>query len=283
MSRSGANKQLFALTAPPPERVTLITGGTYRLRRVFKHDFYAATCLYEGIDKPDPPMAVVKYCRRQSFCGIPMDWLARLLTNNEAAIYRTLEGLEGVPRYLGPVGSNGYAIEYIDARPLDHFDKPPKGFFDRLLALMRQVHARGVAYTDANKRSNILVRPDGRPALVDYQISFRRRDDWPWPLCRLSRRLFAYMTERDIYHLLKHKRRMVPEELREDEEAISRKRGRLHRAHRKFIEGWKRFRRGFLHSRHNKGTLNSPTADLEDHHQPEKGTWRDTQQSARSK
>jgi hypothetical protein len=256
--------------------VTVPGRGAYRLRRVFKHDFFAATCLYEGAGSADPPRIVVKYARTQPFCGLPMEWLARLMREHEAAVYHALENLEGVPAHLGQVGADGYAIEYVEAAPLDHLDAPPEGFFDRLRALMERIHARGVAYTDANKRSNILVRPDGRPVLVDYQISFRRRDDLPVPLRWLSRRLFAYVAERDIYHVLKHKRRMAPGELTDEEEALSRRRGGLHRVHRRLTKGWRHVRRGLLRRLHRKGTLQSPTAEMEDHHQPEKATWRDS-------
>lgn len=276
MTRPG-NKQMFALRSPPPMRVTLPGRGKYRLKRVFKHDFFAATCLYESTCPAETPSVVVKYARTQPFCGVPMRWLARWMREHEAAIYRSLEGLEGVPSYVGMIGEAGYAIEYIDAAPLDHLESPPEGFFDRLLKLMQQIHSRGVSYTDANKRSNILVRPDGRPALVDYQISFRRRDDWPWPLRNISRGIFAYVAERDIYHLLKHKRRMAPQDLKAEEEELSYRRGGLHRLHRKLSKSWRRLRRSFLRRQHGKGLLKSPTADMEDHHQPEKSTWRDSE------
>ncbi|MFW6065598.1 MAG: hypothetical protein ACOC9S_02145 [Planctomycetota bacterium] len=277
MTRSGLDKQLFALRSPPPARVMLTGRGEYRLKRVFKHDFFAATCLYQAVGEADVPRIVIKYVRSQPFFGLPMEWLARWMREHEAAVYRSLEGLKGVPRHLGEIGRDGYAIEYIDAVPLDHLRTPPEGFFERLLELMRQVHARGVAYTDANKRSNILVRDDGAPALVDYQISFRRRDDWPWPLRSVSRWAFAYVAERDIYHILKHKRRMAPRELTAEEEIISRRRGGLHRLHRKLSKSWRHLRRGFLRKRHDKGLLKSPTAEMEDHHQPEKSTWRDSE------
>ncbi|MGC9455283.1 MAG: hypothetical protein ACP5HU_10530 [Phycisphaerae bacterium] len=274
MTRTGLDKQLFALRSPPPQRLALPGRGEYRLKRVFKHDFFAATCLYQAVGEADVRQIVVKYTRTQPFCGLPMEWLARWMRRHEADIYRSLEGLEGIPRHLGEVGRDGYAIEYVDAAPLDHLQTPPRGFFDRLLELMRRIHSRGVAYTDANKRSNILVRPDGSPVLVDYQISIRRRDNWPWPLRTISRWTFAYIAERDIYHVLKHKRRMAPDELTDEEEVLSRSRGGLHRLHRKLSKGWRHLRRGFLRKRHRRGWLRSPTAEMEDHHQPEKSTWR---------
>lgn len=267
------NKQLFALHQPPPDEITL-GGLAYRLVCVFKHDFYAATCLYKADDPAaEIPQAVVKLGRQQNFCGMPMEWLGRLLRNREAAIYKAIAGVPGVPRFMGFVGETGMAIEYMDARPLDHFDAPPPGYFERMREIFDSLHARGVAYCDANKRSNMLVGPNGEAILVDFQISLRKRDDLPWPIRAIIKKAVDYVCERDIYHLYKHKRRLNPQELTPQQEALSRWRGLLHRMHRKLTKPYRAIRRQFLKKQYRKGRLVSPTAQLEDHSQPEKATW----------
>jgi hypothetical protein len=168
-----------------------------------------------------------------------------------------------------------YAIEYIDAVPLDHLDTIPPGLFDRLRVVFDEIHARNVAYGDANKKSNILVTGDGEPVLIDFQISLRRRDDWIWPMRNFLNHAVAYLQAKDIYHLYKHKRRLAPEELTAEENELSRKRTGLHALHRKLTKPYRSLRRGFLQRQHTKGQLQSPTANLENHHQPEKATWRD--------
>ena len=269
MSVIRPNKQMFALPGPPPAKITL-AGRQYKIRKVFKHDFFAATWLYEnGSHK-----AVVKFGREGPFWGLPMAWMGQAMRRREERIYSRLGGVEGVPKWLGRFGQTGYAIEYIDAVPLDHLDKPEEGFFDSLLAVMEAVHSRGVGYMDANKRSNILVGPDGRAYLVDFQISVRSHDNWPWPWNKIMRACVDYVAQRDIYHVLKHKRRLMPESLTAGEEAISRRRGPLHTIHRKLTKPWRRLRRGILQALHAKGRLVSPSAGLEDHYQPEKATWR---------
>jgi len=273
MNSRGRNTQLFALPQPPPETVEL-AGCVYRLVRVFKHDFYAATCLYETAEAVDIPRAVVKFGRTQAFCGVPLDWLGRRMRMHEEDIYRALAGLAGVPRWAGGLDDATYAIEYIDAVPLDHLDTPPAGFFDRLLDLFGAVHARGVAYSDANKRSNILVDDAGEPFLIDYQISFRRRDDWPWPFRNLLAAAVRYIQRADLYHVYKHKRRLSPDEMTPMERDLSRRRGPLHRLHRKLTKPYRSLRRRFLRDQYRAGRLKSPTANLEDHDQPEKATWR---------
>lgn len=265
---------MFALGESPPDELE-VTGEKYALVRVFKHDFFAATCLYEAVSAVRYPRIVVKLYRTQQFFGLSMLWAGRFMRNHERDIYRALKGVRGIPGFVDVVGPAGLAVEYIDAKPLDHFsDSPGKGFFDRLRRLMDDIHARGVGYLDANKRSNILVTDSGEPFLVDYQISIRRRDDWPTPLRQIVARCVKYVQQCDIYHIYKHKRRLSPGELTGEEEQLSRRRRKLHSLQRKIFTPARVVRRMFLSHQHSKGRLISPTESLEDHHQPEKATWR---------
>ena len=265
---------MFALPHSPPETVE-VGGVAYRLARVFKHDFWAATCLYEAAGKAEISKVVVKFGRTQTICGLPLAWFGPMMQKHERGIYEALAGVEGVPRWVGCLGEAGYAIEYVEARPLDHFAAPPPGFFDRLLTVFEAIHARGVAYCDANKRSNILIDGTGKPFVIDFQISFRRRDDWPWPVRAIVGAAVAYVQRCDLYHLFKHKRRLCPNETTEAERALSFRRGWLHTLHRKLTDPYRQFRRRFLRKQYQAGLLESPSADLEDHHQPEKATWRE--------
>ena len=276
MNKPRYNSQLFALRDRPPERIAL-AGGSYRLTKVFKHDFFAATCLYEldaAASGETFAKIVVKFGRRQDFCGLPLAWIGKFLRDREEAIYVALAGLNGIPRWAGAIGLSDYAIEYIEGKPLDHLEKPQAGFFDELAEIFRSIHARGVAYCDTNKRSNILVGPDGRPYLVDYQLAIRRRDDLPRPVRAVWNAVVGYMMRKDFYHLYKHKRRMAPDELRPEEEPLSRPQGLLVNLHRKLTKPYRRLRRAFLSRQYRNGKLESPTADLEDHYQPEKDKWR---------
>ncbi len=265
---------MFALQTRPPD-VVRVAGCEYRLVQVFKHDFWAATCLYETSE----PLAefhkvVVKFGRSHSFFGVPLQWTGRVLADHEEAIYATLAGLTGVPRWVARVSPTCYAIEYVQAVPLDHLESPPPGFFDQLREVFYAVHARGVAYGDANKKSNILVTPEGQPILVDFQISLRMRNDWPWPVRSVLKRVVEYLAVKDLYHLYKHKRRLAPHELTPEEETISRWRKGLHQFHRKITKPYRKLRRQYLKKQYEKGKLQSPSAELEDHRQPEKDSWR---------
>ncbi len=213
MTTRKQNTRMFALPARPQEQLD-INHATYRLMRVFKHDFWAATCLYETSEpQSEFPKVVVKFGRSHPYLGVPLQWAGRFLADHEEAIYAALAGLGGVPRWVERLSPVCYAIEYVEAVPLDHLETPPPGFFDRLRELFQTVHARGVAYGDANKKSNILVTADGRPVLIDFQISLSRRDDWPWPIRAIVKQVVEYLADKDLYHLYKHKRRLASHEL----------------------------------------------------------------------
>jgi hypothetical protein len=219
------------------------------------------------------PKLVVKFGREQPFCGLPLGWLGQWNRDHEEAIYARLAGIRGLPRWGGRVAGCGFAIEYIDGLPLDHYEHPPARFFDGLREIFDALHARGVAYGDANKRSNILVGPGGRPYLIDFQLSLRTRDDLPLIGAAIGAAI-RYLCRKDLYHLYKHKRRLAPEELTPEEDALSRDRSGLHLLHRKLTKPYRALRRRFLRKQYQKGQLVSPTAAMEDHAQPEKETWR---------
>ncbi len=212
----------------PPERISL-AGQTYLHRRTFKHDFFAATGLYEVSAAPSSGASgmeqiarkvVLKIGRQASFLGFPLRWIGRYLSNREARLYERVQSVPGVPRYLGSFGPTGFVHEYVEGRPLAKGDLPGDDFFPALAETLDRIHALDVAYVDLEKRENILLGEDGRPYLIDFQISWH----WPasrggrfWPLRTILRRL----QHSDRYHLLKHWRRMRPDQLSDDQLAAS--------------------------------------------------------------
>lgn len=180
-----------------------IDAVSYHLVQSIKHDFVAATGFYED---DNGHRVVLKIARRVSLLGFPMQWMGRLLCQREMRFYRKLAEVPNVPRLLGTVGETGFVHDYVPGRPLAADQQVPPGFFDQLFALIGELHKRGIAYVDTNKPENILLGADGRPHLIDFQISW----DWRFMLKRMQRE--------DIYHILKHKKRlcrneMTPEEL----------------------------------------------------------------------
>ena len=208
-----------------PETLEL-NGVVWRLLRTHKHDFWAVTGFYQN-DRGE--RAVLKMGRTEPFCGVPLEFMGRWLCRRELRFYSRLSDLPNVPAVLGRVGVTGFVHAFAPGQPLSRQRPVPDGFFDKLLDLMHELHARGIAYVDANKPENILLGDDGLPHLIDFQIS--------WDLHelgnnRLTRWFLRRLKRADIYHVLKHKKRMRPDELSEDERRIVTQRSMLIRVHR---------------------------------------------------
>lgn len=76
----------------------------------------------------------------------------------------------------------------------------PRNFFELLAAEVRALHALGVCHNDLHKEQNVIVAPDGRPALVDFQLaSVHRPGSFTWR---------ARVAE-DLRHVEKHRRRYM--------------------------------------------------------------------------
>lgn len=209
------HRWLYALPDGRLPNTVVCNGQTYQWVETFKHDFFAATGLYRGPEG----LAVLKLNRLNDAFTAPMSWIGRFLARREIRHYRLMEGVSGVPRLIGAVGPTGLLHEYVPGHPLGRDEAVSDAFFDELYDLLDLVHARGMAYVDLNKRQNILMGDDGRPHLIDFQISlWFPRSGWRgWtPLQWLLRRF----QQADRYHMLKHKRRLRPDQLTSNEREV---------------------------------------------------------------
>ncbi len=232
---------LYALPGAALPRAVTCAGQNFDLVETFKHDFFAATGLYRG----SVGLAVLKVNRTNPCFGLPMTWAGRFLGQREIKHYQAAHDLAGVPAYLGPVGPTGFMHVFVPGHPLERYEPVSDGFFDELAALVRALHRRHIAYVDLNKRQNILHGNDGRPHLIDFQISlllpprgWRRLVPVRWLLRRFQ--------QADLYHVLKHKRRLRPDLLSADEERLVAHVSPWIRLHRLIARPLTQLRRMFL-------------------------------------
>jgi hypothetical protein len=193
-----------------------LAGRTYTIEKVLKHDFFAVTARFRG---PDGQAVCLKHYHTEPWLGMDLEWAGRLMADREVRHYGLLQDLDNVPQLLGRVGKSAFAHSWVEGNDLlDQKDRLPDDFFDRLEALVAAVHAHGMAYIDMNKPDNVLIGTDGRPVLIDFQISWAPRPSWG-PLGSIKRRLLAMFQEADRYHVRKLKRLYRPDLMSPDERA----------------------------------------------------------------
>jgi hypothetical protein len=177
-----------------------------------------------------PRCAVLKVQRTYPFYGLPMRWLGTRVARHEISIYRALQGAPGIPKFLGTVGRTGFLHEFIPGADLCANLPLTPEFFAQLHRLFTDLHDRHIAYVDANKRENILYGDDGRPWLIDFQISFQLQRGWRDNF--LTRWTFRRLVRADWYHFYKHKIRLLRSACTPEDIQKVKKRGFLHQLHR---------------------------------------------------
>ena len=160
-STAGAGPRLTraALAALPRRRLHAGRNGT--------------KAVIDLVTAPGPPF-VVKDVAPRSF--LVRHLLGPWQLRREARAYERLAGVTGIPRFLGAVDRQAIALEYVEGRPLKDLPRGALGaaFFDRLDALIAEMHARGVAHADLH-RGDVLAGPDGQPYLIDFSTSWVAR------------------------------------------------------------------------------------------------------------
>ncbi len=158
----------------------------------------------------------------------PVRLLGRRQVLREVRALRRLDGIAGIPRCYGEAGRCGVLMECVEGDRITRWCRSRRGetapLFEKLGRLMAQVHARGVAHIDLRKRDNILVAPDGRPSVIDFNASFCF-DPAGWG----ARLLFPFMRRIDDAAILKWKSRLAPELLTPAERDRHRLMSRLRR------------------------------------------------------
>jgi len=157
--------------------------------------------------------------------------LARRLARREAAALAAAEGVRGVPRLIT---FDGQAVlrTFIDGAPMHEARPTSPAYFRDALRLLAALHRRGIAHNDLAKEANWLCTPDGRAALVDFQVAVLR-----------PRRgaLFRALAREDLRHLLKHKRTYLPQRLTARQRALLERPGPLARAWARVVKPPYRF------------------------------------------
>lgn len=138
----------------------------------------------------------------------------------ERSALERLRDVEGVPHVEATVGRWIVVLTHFRGRDIGKADKErqDEAFFASLGRIVAQMHERGVVHLDLRQRRNILIRPEGTAAVIDFGAALCLR-----PGSALLRRLARI----DDSGVLKYKRRARPGSLSSEEE------DRLERAERR--------------------------------------------------
>lgn len=193
----------------------VLNGRSFTRIETLKRDFYAETLLIRS----DEGLFVYKKSRMGPLRFPPFTCLARFLSRREYRNYERVSGIDGVPPLEGPAGKEGFLHKYVPGTPLDKIEGIPDDFFNELARILQEFHRRKIAYVDLAKEENIIVSPEGKPYLIDFQTAF------PVGTSRgMIRRIRGWIFERlkreDLYHLCKHKRFHKPGLLTREEARI---------------------------------------------------------------
>lgn len=250
-----------------PERIAF-RGAEYRLEKLFKRDFYAATGLFRIVDEWHadlPRQVLLKIYHTEPLGIIPLRWLGRFLCAREVYFFQATDGIPGLARFYARYGESGYIREFIPGCHLREFrrtNRVDELFYPRLNAMLAALHARGISHNDLSKAENILVRPDGSPTLIDFQIA--TTGQFQFPLLRyLGQQMLPYMQSVDRYHIGKHHRKDRPQDFTEAELRQTRRKGLLLQLHGWLLRRPYRLVRHFVMNRFMRVTANTEAAGME--------------------
>ena len=150
---------------------------------------------------------VVKdYSKRSWLFRVTVGWLS---ASREEMAYGKLQGLSGVPQFLGRLDRYALVTEYI---PGCNAAEVPPGvvgpeFFEKLEDMVDRIHQKGIVLCDLRHISNTVVSDKGDPYLLDFCTAFERGRAWN----PLRRGLYSLFFQDDLLGVLKLKKHLAPQ------------------------------------------------------------------------
>lgn len=103
--------------------------------------------------------------------------IGRFLLRREVSILNRLQGIDGVSQDAFRVDAFAMAVRFVEGQSLHK--TPPEQvtpeFLEAFEALINRIHERHVVHLDCRGMGNVIYRPDGKPALIDFQSGLYTR------------------------------------------------------------------------------------------------------------
>ncbi len=173
-----------------------ITEATFQPETVHKRDVFSETISGTLENVADFPVVLRRLDGVPSYAKPLAWWLAR----REIRGLEAVQDIDGCP-VLVRVDNTGLLRSWTAGTPLQLAKPANPEWYQDAKRLLRQMRRVGVTHNDIAKPQNWLMTPDGRAAVIDFQLAsvHRRRG-----------RLFRTMAREDLRHLLKQKRAYAP-------------------------------------------------------------------------
>ena len=148
----------------------------------------------------------------RSLLGVPLwaRFLSRYLARRESRGLQAVSGIEGVPQLIR-ADRKGLLRTWSDGLPLNIAKPNDAEWYRDAHRLLREMRMRGVTHNDLAKPQNWLITPDGRAAVIDFQLASTHKK---------RGRLYRIMAYEDLRHLAKMKRLFAPHLLTPKERKI---------------------------------------------------------------
>ena len=142
--------------------------GAQPVRRIVGRNGSKADVLFYELD--GERVAVKTYEPRSA---VVRNSLGRWLIRREAAAYEAAGTIEALPAFLGRLGPYALATRWVDAEPLRERTgaRLDDVLFDRLGAVLDELHSRGVALADLHHR-DVLLGTDDALYIVDLATAW---------------------------------------------------------------------------------------------------------------
>ncbi|MRU16078.1 serine/threonine protein kinase [Roseovarius sp. A21] len=163
---------------------------------VHKRDIFSETISGTLEGYPDFPVVLRK------LDGVPIyaKPIAWALARKEIKGLRAVQGIEGCP-LLVRVDKTGLLRSWTKGTPLQLAKPTNPEWYRDAKRLLREMRRAGVTHNDIAKPQNWLMTPEGRAAVIDFQLASTHRRHG---------KLFRVMAREDLRHLLKQKRAYAP-------------------------------------------------------------------------
>ena len=148
--------------------------------------------------------------------------LCLFLRNREIRTLQKLDGIKGIPTYLGDIGPYAYKMQYVDGTtPTPETLATTDGLLSQLQAIIESIHKAGVTHNDT-RPDNLIHSREGQLYLIDFGAVMHRpsRNNI---VNKPAHWLFDYLTKTDSSKVARLKQRYRPDELNEADKYLMEK------------------------------------------------------------